>query len=133
MSSSYTSTSTAYTPTSLASLNGINGKNTGSTTIYTVPTGKTFLPKFFTINLSTVSGGGLTPTVKIKNNTTSLDLIGAQTLVGLTIAGYTYNLAVNTVGATPGCAAGDVIQIEVTSGSNYTTYTIDVHVFGLLI
>lgn len=134
MSHSYSSTlGTTYTPTSLASIVGINGKNTGSTTIYTVPTGKVFLPQYFVIRLTSISGGGLTPTVKIKNNTTGLDLISGTTLTGLNLSNSTFNLSVNSSGSTNGCSEGDVIQIEVTSGSNYTTYNIDVHVYGLLI
>lgn len=133
MSSFTYSPGSSYTPAPLASVLAINGKNTGSTTVYTVPVGKTFFPQYFIIKLASISGGGLTPTLKFKNNTTSLDLMTAVTLTGLTTANYTYNVYTNIAGVTPGCAENDVIQMQITSGAGYTTYNIDVHVYGLLI
>lgn len=103
---------------------------TGQTTLYTVPTGKVFVP----IKVVLVAGGDCGVSVVTLGQSGALtDFLGSQTLSNINASGDVAILQ-PVPNATPvlgkAYAAGTVFQIDVTTGNGNASNT--VYLFGFL-
>jgi hypothetical protein len=101
------------------------------TTLYTVPTGKVFIPVFAAIR---ITADAATTAVTFGRSTALTDWLGTQTLTSLDANGD-YGLVMPAISATPGAlkayAADVVFQIDVTTGAGGATNYVDL--FGYVI
>ena len=101
------------------------------TTLYTVPTGKIFIPVFATIR---ITADASTTAVTFGRSTALTDWLGTQTLTSLDADGD-YGLVMPAISATPGVlktyVADVVFQISVTTGTGGATNYVDL--FGYVI
>jgi len=107
--------------TKLATVSGVNMQTAGSTTLYTVPAGRTFIPVMVVIRNTSASLAGGT-SYSFTNFRSGVDLSGMTT----PSTSYRAILATDNTSFTV-CAAGTAFQITVTTGSTAAaTATIDV-------
>lgn len=110
----------------------IDGKTTGATTLYTVPTGRQFILQHAYVIPTTVTSLTTPSTVSIgKTSSTYIDVIAATALTGLVGANTSINLAPIT-GASV-LQAGDVLKVNVSVAAIGTAYTFSVVVTGILL
>ena len=118
----------------VATVTGINAKTVAVTTLYTVPAGKTFIPAFVVIRCTAFTAGAKSVQAVASfggNSATYDDFLNTQT----------YTVAVADVFIKDGVedsalavqAAGDVFKIAIETGSNATTETWSIDLFGYLI
>lgn len=110
----------------------IDGKTTGATTLYTVPSGRQFILQHAYVIPTTVTSLTTPSTVSIgKTSSTYIDVIAATALTGLVGANTSINLAPIT-GASV-LQAGDVLKVNVSVAAIGTAYTFSVVVTGILL
>ena len=119
-------------PTRVATVTGINAKTVATTTLYTVPATFTFIPSFVIIRVTAFTSGGKTiqAIASFGSNATFDDYLNS----------ITYTVAANSVfikdsiedSALVTHAAGKVFSITIETGSNATTETWAVDLFGYL-
>ena len=123
-----------YAITKLATITGIDAKAVAVTSLYTVPAGKTFIPVFMVIRVTafTVGAKGVQAVASFGGNSATFD--DFLNTVTYTVA------AVNTFirdgvedSALVTQAAGDVFSLSIETGSDATTETWAVDVFGYLL
>jgi hypothetical protein len=120
--------------TRLATVTGIDAKSVATTLLYTVPTGKTFIPVFVVIRVTafTVGSKGTQAVASFGGNSATYDDF---------LNSVTYTVAAQDVfirdgvedAATVVQAAGDEFKISIETGSDATTETWAVDVFGYLL
>lgn len=120
--------------TRVATITGINAKTVAVTTLYIVPTGKTFIPNHIVIRATAFTSGGKSVQAVASfggNSATYDDFLNT----------ITYTIAAADVWIRDGVdnsalvtqAAGDVFSISIETGSNATLETWAVDVFGYLV
>ena len=121
--------------TRVSTITGINAKTVAVTSLYTVPTGKTLVPMFVVIRVTAFTDGGKGVQVIASfggNAATYDDFLNS----------VTYTVANNGFFQTDGPAdstevtlqaAADVFSISIETGSDATTETWAVDVFGYLV
>lgn len=107
---------------------GINAKNTGTTNLYTVPTGKTFSVREATIYVTSASAITNTPTLGIGIVSGEDDIYFPTQLVGLDATNEMYRFS--TGGTYRVGQAGDVVKLGIDTGATATTMTIKVVLIG---
>jgi hypothetical protein len=120
--------------TKLATITGIDAKVVAVTSLYTVPAGKTFIPDHIVIRVTAFTAGGK----------------AQQAIASFGGNGATYDDYLNTITYTVAAqdvfirdsvndsalvtqAAGDVFSLSIETGSDATTETWAVDVFGYLV
>lgn len=121
--------------TRLATVTGINAKTVAVTTLYTVPTGKTMIPVAVVIRVTAFTAGGKSTQAVASfggNSATFDDFINSQTYTVAAVDTFQLDHAAETT-ELPVQAAADVFSIAVEVGSNATTETWAVDVWGYLV
>lgn len=118
----------------IASVAGVNLKTAGTTTVFTVPAGKTFICQSAFALVTAVTGGGAgTQTFKITESGTGAQMVPNTVSPSATpLVGYVY-LQSPAIAGSPwtSCAAGNNVQVVVaTSHAGSTTVTGTVYVMG---
>lgn len=120
--------------TQLARVVSINAKNTGQTTLFTVPTSQNLIVTSVIVRLTAASGVTIQPIVSFGKTGALTDWVSAAGLpVGLSSVGSwadMSNSAISLVRAS--YTAGDQFKIDIATGATATTYTIECFVFGFL-
>ncbi len=123
-----------YAITKLATVTGINAKTVAVTSLYTVPTGKTFIPDHIVIRVTAFTSGGKSVHAIASfggNSATYDDFLNS----------VTYTIAAADVWIRDGVdnsalvtqAAADVFSMAIETGSNATLETWAIDVFGYLV
>jgi hypothetical protein len=120
----------------LAKVSGIDAKATGTTLLYTVPTGKTLVVTLIVIRIMAFTAGSksVQAVANFGSNSAAYDnyvsgrtyTVAAQNVMAREAAGA-YNAFV------PTHPAAAEFKINITTGSNATTETWEVSVFGFLV
>ena len=123
-----------YAITKVATVSNIDAKAVAVTSLYTVPVGKTFIPVFVVIRVTafTVGAKGVQAVASFGGNSATYD--DFLNTITYTVA------AVNTFirdgvedSALVTQAAGDVFSLSIETGSDATTETWAVDIFGYLV
>ena len=121
--------------TKVATVTGIDAKTIATTELYVVPAGMTFIPMFVVIRVTafTAGGKGTQAVASFGGNSATYD--DFLNTVTYTVANQDY---FQTDGppdssAVPVQAAGDSFRISIETGSDATTETWAVDVFGYLV
>lgn len=119
----------------VATVTGINAKTVATTLLYKVPSGKTFIPMFIVIRVTAFTAGGKATQAVASfggNSATYDDFLNSVTY---TVANQDYYQIDRPADATEVAvqAAGDEFRISIETGSDATTETWAVDVFGYLI
>lgn len=120
-------------PILVANVTGINLKNTGATTIYTVPTVGTsaFFPTSMLLYATESNNVTVVPTIRAGVSSSLTSLMAATSMTGFDNIGEYLDLLTTTAKQIKsGCPASSVIQIDVTVGATATTFTGGVALFG---
>lgn len=102
----------------------VNLKNTGYTTIHTVPTGRYMTVKQFYLYITAVTvGGGAPPSIKLihydSSGSVRYEMLAEYTLTETVVEQMLeVQIAYNKV-----LVGGDRVEIQVVTGSTYTTFT----------
>lgn len=129
------------TPGLLATVTGINAKTVAATTLYTVPTGKSLIVDKVVVRITAFTAGGKTVqgTTSIGANSPSFNNWASANTWTITavnkvlqITNTSYAQITDPVEA-PVYAAGSVFTLNITTGSNATTETWAVDLFGYLV
>lgn len=119
--------------TKLASLTGVSAVDlttTGSTALYTVPTGKSAVITDVLLRVSSASAANGDAEVQVEITGSSGDVIPSTTLVGATAAGDVFRLGPQAGGSFRVGVATNIIYLNVTSAETGTTLDVEVDVFG---
>jgi hypothetical protein len=111
---------------------GIDGTAIGNTTLFTVPTGKSFVISRVIVIPTTVTGLAILPTVSVgKTGAAYVDVIASGILTGVSAASTSITLS-PIVGASV-LAAGENLVLRVGTGATATAYTFKAVVIGVLL
>jgi len=119
----------------VATVTGINAKTVATTELYAVPTGKTFIPMFVVIRVTafTAGGKGTQAVASFGGNAATYD--DFLNSVTYTVANADFFQTDGPADSTEVTvqAAGDSFRISIETGSDATTETWAVDVFGYLV
>jgi len=117
----------------LATVTGIDAKVVAATTLYTVPTGKTFIPDHIVIRVTafTVGAKGVQAIASFGGNSATYDdYLNSITYTVAAANVFIRDSVEDTAVVTQ--AAADIFKISIETGSDATTETWAVDVFGYL-
>lgn len=120
--------------TKLATVTGVNGKTTGATNLYTVPTGKTLILLSVVPRVTAADTVTVPPIIQIGKTPAFTEWLATGTLTGATAVGKLFNLGnfvATTVAST--FAAGEIVAVNFTTGATATTLTVAFDVIGYLV
>ena len=120
--------------TKVATVVGINAKTVAVTTLYTVPTGKTFIPDHIVIRVTAFTNGGKGVEAIASfggNSATYDDYLNSVTYTVAAANVLIRDSVEDTAVVTQ--AAGDLFSISIETGSDATLETWAVDVFGHLV
>ncbi len=120
--------------TKVATVTGINAKTVAVTTLYTVPAGKTFIPDHIVIRVTAFTSGGKGTQAVASfggNSATYDDYLNTITYTVAAVDVLIRDSVEDTAVVTQ--AALDVFSISIETGSDATTETWAVDVFGYLV
>ena len=123
-----------YAITKLATITGIDAKTVAVTSLYTVPAGKTFIPVFVVIRVTafTVGAKGVQAVASFGGNSATFDdFLNTVTYTVAAVDTFIRDGVEDSALVTQ--AAGDVFSLSIETGSNATTETWAVDVFGYLL
>lgn len=119
----------------VATILSIDAGTTGNTTLFTVPTGKTFVPtKLYLVSTAynTVVVGAFAASVGVAGAAYT-DLIAALAITGVSaLNGYQYN-AILAPTRTTALAATEVVTLKIATGITSGTLTLKAVLFGFYI
>ena len=119
----------------IATITGINAKTVATTSLYTVPTGKSLIVTLFVVRVTAFTAGGKTVQAiyNVGGNATDYNNIlnSVSPTIGAVNEYYPIILLDGTNLAVQ--AATTVLTLNITTGSNATTETWAVDVFGYLV
>jgi hypothetical protein len=118
-------------PTILSQTTGINAKTTGTTTLYTVPTGKRAYVTSILFHCTTATSFTVEPTLGVGVAAGEADIMPSTALTGFTALDKVYRYSPE--GTYVSNAASDVIKLGIDTGATATTATIEVFLIGFLI
>jgi hypothetical protein len=118
----------------VATITGIDAKSVATTTLYTVPAGKTFIPDHIVIRVTAYTAGskGVQAVASFGGNSATFDDFLNSVTYTVAAANVWIRDSVEDT-ATTVQAAGDVFTISIETGSDATTETWAVDVFGYLV
>ena len=120
--------------TKVATVTGINAKTVAVTTLYTVSTGKTFIPDHIVIRVTSFTSGGKSTEATASfggNSATYDDFINSVEYTVAAADVFIRDSVEDSAVVTQ--AAADVFSISIEVGSDATTETWAVDVFGYLV
>ena len=120
--------------TKLATVTGINAKTVAVTSLYTVPTGKTFIPDHIVVRVTAFTDGGKGTQAVASfggNSATYDDYLNTVTYTIAAANVFIRDSVEDTAVVTQ--AAGDVFSISIETGSDATTETWAVDLWGYLL
>lgn len=118
----------------LASITGVDLKTTGQTTLYTVPAGKTLVLTDVIALATTASTITIAPIVRIGKASSYNEWLPLTTLTGLDTTNKFTSLGMSAALLMHQTfAAGEVVKIDVQTGSTATTLTVTLHLLGFLV
>jgi len=123
-----------YAITKVATITGIDAKTVAVTSLYTVPAGKTFIPVFVVIRVTafTVGAKGVQAVASFGGNSATYDdFLNTITYTVAAVDTFIRDGVEDSALVTQ--TAGDVFSISVETGSDATTETWAVDVFGYLV
>lgn len=118
----------------MATVTGIDAKAVATTTLYTVPAGKTFIPDHVVIRVTAFTDGGKAVQAIASfggNSATYDDFLNSVTYTIAAADVWLRDSVEDTATATQ--AAADVFKVSIETGSDATTETWAVDVFGYLV
>ena len=118
----------------LISVTGVDLKNTGQTTLYTVPSGKALIITDIIPVITAIDTVAVFPIIRIGKASSYNEWLSLTTIPSVTAAGQAFSL--NTSGALAIRSiftAGEVVSVDVQTAATATTLTATFHVFGYLI
>jgi hypothetical protein len=118
----------------MATVTGIDAKSVATTSLYTVPAGKTFIPDHIVIRVTAFTDGGKGTQAVASfggNSATYDDFLNSVTYTVAAVDVFIRDSVEDT--ATTVQAAGDVFTISIETGSDATTETWAIDVFGYLV
>lgn len=125
------STTTGFAITPLATVTGINGKSTGTTALYTVPSGKTAYVTNIIISSSSATAITVGPTASAGYVSSAYaDLYASATMTALQAAGTAFGWT--STGMFETIPAASVIYLNITTGSTGTSQTLSADVVGFI-
>jgi len=109
----------------------VDGTSVGNTLLFTVPSGKTFVPLTASYVLSTVSGLAIVSTISMGSNSSTYNNISSATLLtGLSTQGEALNINLSS----PQTVSGSTdIFVRVSIASTATTYNLKASIIGYYI
>lgn len=116
----------------LSTTTGIDGKATGTTTLYTVPMGKTAVILGASIRVTTADTITVTGDAGIGVAAGEDDIFASTTITGLLATGLVWNFD-NTGATRVAVAAAGVIKLGIDTGWTATTATLAVDLIGYLV
>ena len=123
-----------YAITKEATVTGIDAKTVAVTSLYTVPAGKTFIPDHIVIKVTAFTVGAKSVQAVASfggNSATYDDYLNTITYTVAAVNVFIRDSVEDSAVVTQ--AAGDVFSISIETGSNATTETWAVDVFGYLV
>ena len=120
--------------TRIATVTGIDAKSVATTLLYTVPAGKTFIPIIVVVRVTAFTVGSKSVQAVASfggNSATYDDMLDSVTFTVSAADVSLFSTAVNTEIAIQ--SAGDEFKISIETGSDATTETWAVDVFGYLL
>ncbi len=118
-------------PAILSQTTAIDAKTTGTTTLYTVPTGiKAYITEIV-FRCTAASAFTVEPTLGVGVAAGEADIMPSTALTGFTALNKLYRFSAE--GTYVSCAAADVIKLGIDTGATATTATIEVFLIGFLI
>lgn len=123
-----------YSICKVATVTGIDAKVVAVTSLFTVPTGKTFIPDHIVIRVTSFTSGGKGTQAVASfggNSATYDDFLNSITYTVAAADVFIRDSVEDTAVVTQ--AAGDVFSISIETGSDATLETWAVDVFGYLV
>ena len=120
--------------TKVATITGIDAKVVAATSLYTVPTGKTFIPDHIVIRVTAFTSGGKGTQAVASfggNSATYDDYLNTITYTVAAADVFIRDSVEDTAVVTQ--AAGDVFSISIETGSDASVETWSIDVFGHLV
>lgn len=119
----------------ISTTTGIDAKTVATTTLYTVPTGKTLIPMFVVIRVTAFTAGakGVQAVASFGGNSATYDDFLNSVTYTVANADYFQTDGPADSTAVPVQVAGDVFKVSIETGSDATTETWAVDVFGYLV
>lgn len=114
--------------TVLASVTGIDGTSTGTTNIYTVPTGKETIVQALSIRLTAISGAGSVVKLGLGIASGEDDIFADVDLTGLDATNKLYKF--NSGGTQRKGEAAEIIKIGIDTAATFPTYTFSADLIG---
>ena len=119
------------TPSILSQTTGIDAKSTGTTTLFTVPTGYRGYITEIVFRATTVTAfGGTVPTLGVGVAAGEADIMPSTALTGFDATNEIYRFSCE--GTYVSVAAGSAIKLGIDTGATGTTFTIEVYLIGFL-
>lgn len=118
-------------PGRLITVTGIDAKTTGTTTLYTVPTGKTAIITGAVVRCTAASAITVAPTLGIGVAAGEDDIFPSTTLTGLTTTGKGW--AFDPGGLAVTAAAAAVIKLGIDTAATGTSQTLAIDLLGYLV
>jgi len=107
--------------------------STGSTTLYTVPTGKTFIPLEIILRVTSASAANGDAEAQVENTASSGDIVATTILSGMTSVDDSYRLSPGIGGTIRICDSAETVKLNVTSAESGTTLDVSADLFGYLL
>ena len=118
--------------TLLATVTGINGKNTGVTTLYTTPSANKCVITRIDLHITSASSITVVAALSIgQNSATYNDIVVATTLTGFNALDQIYRMSPS--GVFVSVPSSTAIKLNITVGATATTMTFDAIIHGYLI
>lgn len=123
---------TTVTERLVSTVSGIDGKSATTTTLYTVPAGRTFLATKAIVRITAIVGFAVVATAGIGIASGEDDLFAAIALTGLNAANKAFTLT-PTSGISGFGAAGSIIKLGIDVGYTATSCSLAVSLIGFLV
>lgn len=118
----------------LATITGINLKNTGQTTLITVPTGKTLIMTDVILVPTSVNTIAVAPIIRIGKSASYNEWAPLVTLTGLNASNQYLSVGTFVAGIIRSLfASTEVVKLDVQTGATATSLTCTAYIFGLFI
>ena len=121
---------TTSVPSLIASITGISGTAAASTTVYTVPTGKTLIITQAIVRATAATSITNGPTAGFGTSTSTYNIYASTAINALTTAGLDFGFV--TVGMSTTVAAAGVVYFNIGTGATGTSETLAVELIGYL-
>lgn len=110
----------------------VNGKNTGTTTIYTLEGSGSlnFYPTQVVLRAVSITGAAIKPTLSIGTNSSNYDNIASGSMLNTVTSLLGITSQPQNVATSPALPSGTDIKVNVTIGATATAYTFKIDILG---